>query len=57
MDSNLHCQICINKILGQGVTYLFKRMKNEREQIKKTLEERIKINENEVDSLKRERDS
>lgn len=27
VDSVLNCQLCINKILGQGVTYLSKRMK------------------------------
>lgn len=37
VDMSYNCQLMVNKVLVQGVTYLFKRMKNEKEAIKKSL--------------------
>lgn len=48
VDSNLNCQIIIRKLLSQGITHLSRSLKNEKEHIKKTLEERIKLNEAEI---------
>ena len=49
--------MAIRALLTQGANFIFKKMKNQKENVMKTHEERVKLNENLLENIKKERET